>query len=186
MSNAIKPLGLEPFQFPTKIGTLSLLGNILSKTGKYGLIQLLWRDEYVKARRSGNGWRTARKDEGLTLQELAESTGVSKSSIARFESDRAVPGFGDVFVIARQLGWPLLYFATGKQRSGDDDRTLVTHLQSWGLRDVKIPEPILTGEARPFEELLAKVVSRPITQRILAALPGLLLRNDFDPNRLLT
>jgi len=97
-----------------------------------------------------------------------------------------VPGFGDVCVIALQLGWPLLYFATGTQRTGDDDRSLVAHLQFWGLRDIRTPEPVLLGEARPFEELLAKVVSRPINQRVLAALPALLLRNAFDAHRLIS
>jgi transcriptional regulator with XRE-family HTH domain len=134
----------------------------------------------------GHWLKSARKDAGLTLQDLANRTGVSTSSLARFEADRATPAFGDICVIAQQLGWPLLYFATGQERTGDDTRTAVTHLRFWGLGDIRLPEPALLGEARPFEEVIADVVSRPVNQRVLAALPALLLRNRFEPTRLIS
>ena len=34
LSNAIKPRGLEPFQFPTKIGTLSVLQNDIANKSR--------------------------------------------------------------------------------------------------------------------------------------------------------
>ena len=134
----------------------------------------------------GHWLKEARKDAGLTLEDLANRTGVSTSSLARFEGDRATPAFGDICVIAQQLGWPLLYFATGQERTGDDTRTAVAHLRFWGLGDTRLPEPALLGEARPFEEVIADVVSRPVNQRVLAALPALLLRNRFEPTRLIS
>jgi hypothetical protein len=102
-----------------------------------------------------------------------------------FEADRATPAFDDICIIAQQLGWPLLYFATGQERSADDPRTAVAHLRAWGLSDLRVSEPVLLGELRPFEEIIPDVVSRPVDQRVLAALPALLLRNRFEPTRLI-
>jgi hypothetical protein len=62
----------------------------------------------------------------------------------------------------------------------------VAHLRFWGLGDIRLPEPALLGEARPFEEVIADVVSRPVDQRVLAALPALLWRNRFEPARLIS
>jgi transcriptional regulator with XRE-family HTH domain len=129
----------------------------------------------------GRWLRTARKSAGLSLSELASRTGVSLPSLARFESDRAIPSFGDVCIIAQQPGWPLLYFATGLERSGDDIRATVAQLRFWGLRDVHAAETVLLGEVSPFEELLASVTRGSVNLRLLDGLPALLLRNRFDP-----
>jgi hypothetical protein len=106
--------------------------------------------------------------------------------LVRFESDRAIPSFGDVCVIARELGWPLLYFAAGVERTGDDTRAVVAQLRFWGLRDVHAAETLLLGEVRPFEELLAGAISGNVNLRILEALPALLLRNRFEPTELIS
>lgn len=134
----------------------------------------------------GRWLKAARKESGFTLGDLAARTSISTSSLARFESDRAVPSFGDVCAIAQQLGWPLLYFATGQERTGDDIRATVARLQFWGLRDIRTAEPVLFGEIDPFEEVVAEVVSRPVNERVLAALPALLLRNRFEPAHLVS
>lgn len=134
----------------------------------------------------GQWLKHARKQAGLTLGNLSRRTGVSTSSLARFESGRAEPAFGDVCVIAQQLGWPILYFATGHQRTGDDPRAVAAHLRFFGLRDIRLAEPVLLGEVRAFEQLLADIVSRPIDPRVLEALPALLLRNRFEPSQLIS
>ncbi len=134
----------------------------------------------------GKWLRTARKSAGLSLPALASKTGVSLSSLVRFESDRAEPAFGDICVIAQQLGWPLLYFATGLERTGDDTRTVAGQLRFWGLRDVHAAETVLLGEIRPFEELLASVTAGRVNLRLLEALPALLLRNRFEPAELIS
>jgi transcriptional regulator with XRE-family HTH domain len=133
----------------------------------------------------GRRLKDARNDAGLTLSELAKLTGISVASLSRFESDRAEPGFGDVCVIAQQLGWPLLHFATGRKRKGDDTRALATELHFWGLRDVLLAERILLGEVRTFEELFADAIARVPDSRVLEALPGLLLKNPFETQELL-
>ena len=76
----------------------------------------------------GKWLRNARKSAGLSVSTLSSRTGVSISSLTRFESDRAIPSFGDVCAIAQELGWPLLYFATGLERTGDDTRALAAQL----------------------------------------------------------
>jgi len=135
----------------------------------------------------GKWLRTARKRAGLSLQLLAKRTGVSLSALARFESDRAVPSFGDVCAIAQELGWPLLYFATGLERTGDDVRAVAAQLRYWGLRDVRLAEPVLFGELRPFEELLPEVgAAGAVNLRLLDALPALLLCNRFDSGELIS
>lgn len=78
------------------------------------------------------------------------------------------------------LGRPLLYFATGRDRTGNDPRDLAAHLASWGLGDVLASEVPLIGETKPFDWLIAEVLSRNDVPRILEAVPGLLLRNEFD------
>jgi transcriptional regulator with XRE-family HTH domain len=134
----------------------------------------------------GQWLRTARKSAGLSLSALANRTGVSVRSLVRFESDEAIPSFGDVCVIAQQLGWPLLYFATGAERGGDDIRAVVAQLRYWGLGDVRAAETVLLGEVRSFEELLCTVTTGKISFRILEALPALLLRNRFEPTELIS
>jgi transcriptional regulator with XRE-family HTH domain len=129
--------------------------------------------------------KEARHDSGLTLSELADLSGISVASLSRFESDRAEPGFGDVCVIAQRLGWPLLHFATGQKRKGDDTSALATELHFWGLRDVLMADRILLGEVRAFEELYADSTSRVLDTRVLEALPALLLRNPFEVRELL-
>ena len=120
------------------------------------------------------------------MSTLSSRTGVSISSLTRFESDRAIPSFGDVCAIAQELGWPLLYFATGLERTGDDTRALAAQLHFWGLRDVHVAEAVVLGEVRPFEELLANVTAGSVNVRVLEALPALLLRNRFEPAELIS
>ncbi|MGH9318784.1 MAG: helix-turn-helix domain-containing protein [Vicinamibacteria bacterium] len=134
----------------------------------------------------GKWLRTARQTAGLSLAALSSRTGVSVSSLVRFESDRSVPSFADVCVIAQHLGWPLLYFAAGAERRGDDIRAVVAQLRFWGLRDVHAAETLLLGEVRPFEELLAGVTAGKVNLRILEALPALLLKNRFEPAELIS
>jgi transcriptional regulator with XRE-family HTH domain len=133
----------------------------------------------------GQWLKTARKDAGLTFAELERVTGISSSSLVRFESDRAVPNFGDVCLIAQQLSWPLVYFATGRDRTGHDPVALAVQLHYWGLRDLSLPRTVLFGEIRAFEDLVAEVVTADPSPRVLEAIPGLFLRNKFDVTELL-
>lgn len=133
----------------------------------------------------GQWLKTARKDAGLTFAELERLTGISSSSLVRFESNRAVPNFGDVCHIAQQLSWPLVYFATGRERTGHDSSALAVQLHYWGLRDLSLPRRVLFGEIRPFEDLIAEVVTADPSARVLEAIPGLFLRNNFDATELL-
>jgi len=133
----------------------------------------------------GRWLRTARKASRLTLTELERLTGISSSALGRFEADRAVPSIDDVCVIAQQLGWPLLYLTTGRERTGDDPFALASQLHYWGLRDISLPERVLFGEVRSFEDLVAEVVTADPSPRVLEAIPGLLLRNKFDVAELL-
>lgn len=121
----------------------------------------------------------------MTQQQLAARTGISIPSLSRFETDRAQPAFSDICAVALAIGWPLLYFATGRERHGDDTNALVTELRFWGLRDLLVANPVLLGEARSFEELFASVLEGTADPRLLEALPALLLRNAFDPEQLL-
>lgn len=66
-----------------------------------------------KWRAIGQWLKKGRKGAGLTLSELASRTRVSTSALARFESDRAVPSFDDVCVIAQQLGGPFTLLRDG-------------------------------------------------------------------------
>jgi len=138
-----------------------------------------------KWRPIGNWLRAARKEAGLTLAELERLTNVSISALGRFESDRAVPSFDDVCLIAQQLGWPLLYFATGRERTGNDRLALTAQLYYWGLRDVSLPERLLIGEVRAFEDLAAEVLAGDPSSRVIEAFPGLLLRNKLEPAELI-
>lgn len=132
----------------------------------------------------GRRFRRARRDSGLTLQQAAEKTGIAASSLSRFESDQSQPSFDDVCLMAREYGWPLAYFATGRLRTGADARALAAHLFHWGLRDIPDPEKTILGEVRAFEDVASESV-REESRELLEAVPALLLRNDFDPDDLL-
>ena len=142
-----------------------------------------------KRRRSTDGiggrLQQARRDAGRTLAQVAKATGVNASSLSKFENGHSTPGFDDVSRLAQFYGWPLIFFATGRLRTGDDPRELVAHLHFWGLRDLKVhPRRPLIGEVRAFENLVAEAADAP-DARIVEALPGLLLRNEFEPSELL-
>ena len=132
----------------------------------------------------GRRFRRARQDGRLTLQEAAHRTGIAASSLSRFESDLSQPSFDDVCLMAREYGWPLVYFATGRVRTGADSRALAAHLFHWGLRDVTDAERPILGEVRAFEDVVAES-AREDAQALIEAVPALLLRNDFDPDDLL-
>ncbi len=133
----------------------------------------------------GRHFRQARQDMGLTLQEAADRTGIAASSLSRFESDQSQPSFDDVRLIAREYGWPLVYFATGRLRTGADSRALAAHLFHWGLRDVTDSERPILGEVRAFEDVVPESVREGAPATLIEAVPALLLRNDFDPDDLL-
>jgi hypothetical protein len=86
--------------------------------------------------------------------------------------------------MAREYGWPLVYFATGRVRTGADSRALAAHLFHWGLRDVADNERPILGEVRAFEDVAAES-AREGVPALIEAVPALLLRNDFDPDDLL-
>ena len=132
----------------------------------------------------GGRLRAARQDRRLTLQEAANRTGIAASSLSRFESDLSQPSFDDVCLLAREYGWPLVYFATGRVRTGADRRALAAHLFHWGLRDVTDLERPILGEVRAFEDVVAESTREDIPA-LMEAVPALLLRNDFDPDDLL-
>jgi len=132
----------------------------------------------------GPRFRRARRDSHLTLQEAADRTGIAASSLSRFESDQSQPSFDDVCLMAREYGWPLVYFASGRLRTGADARALAAHLFHWGLRDVPDREKTILGEVRAFEDVASEAV-RDESRELLEAVPGLFLRNDFDPDDLL-
>ncbi|MGH9462846.1 MAG: helix-turn-helix domain-containing protein [Vicinamibacteria bacterium] len=132
----------------------------------------------------GRRFHRARQDGGLTLQEAAQRTGIAASSLSRFESDLSQPSFDDVCLMAREYGWPLAYFATGRVRTGADSRALAAHLFHWGLRDVTDAERPILGEVRAFEDVVAES-ARENARALIEAVPALLLRNDYDPDDLL-
>jgi len=133
----------------------------------------------------GERLRLARRDAGSTLARVAQATGVNASSLSKFENGHSTPSFDDVSRLAQFYGWPLIYFATGRLRTGDDPRELAAHLYYWGLRDLEVhPRRPLIGEVRAFEYLIAEAANAP-EARIVEAIPGLLLRNDYTPSELL-
>ena len=109
---------------------------------------------------------------------------MSESSLSRFESGISTPSFEDVCSIASSLGWPLLYFASGRERTGSDPRDLAANLRFWGLSDQ--PTDLVIGEARPFEDLIVQCLGNESSARLVEAVPALLLKNDFDATALFT
>lgn len=132
----------------------------------------------------GSRIHEARVRRGLTAAKLAQRTNISQSSLSRFERDESQPSFADVCAIASALGWPLLYFATGRERTGDDERDLIAHLSFWGL-DLVAGESPLIGEARPLEELVCDALALESSPRLTESVPALLLRNDFGVDDLI-
>lgn len=129
----------------------------------------------------GRRLRAVRQDLGFTLQESAQLTGIDASSLSRFELNRSQPSFDDVCLIAQQFGWPLLYFATGRLRTGTDGRALAAHLHYWGLRDLSVSGRPVLGEVRAFDDVVTESVRDGAGVRIIEGVPALLLRNDFAP-----
>jgi transcriptional regulator with XRE-family HTH domain len=124
--------------------------------------------------------RSARLRAGITLSALAARSGVSLSSLSRFEAGGRQPGFADACALAQALGTPLLFLADGRDRTGNDPRDLIAHLAYWGLNDLAPGESALIGEARPFEAIIALSLTDAGTPRILEGIPALLLKNDFS------
>jgi transcriptional regulator with XRE-family HTH domain len=132
----------------------------------------------------GQHLRSARLRAGITLSTLAARSGVSVSSLSRFEAGASQPGFADACTIARALGTPLLFLADGRDRTSSDPGDLIAHLAYWGLTDLAPGEVTLIGEARPFESLIAVCLTEAGTPRILESIPALLLKNDFSEREL--
>jgi transcriptional regulator with XRE-family HTH domain len=59
------------------------------------------------AARFGRALRAARDRQGLTQHQLEESTGISRPSIARYESGRRCPPLAEALVLAHRLGFSL-------------------------------------------------------------------------------
>lgn len=128
----------------------------------------------------GSRLQHARVSAGLTTSELALRTRISDSSLSRFESEKASPSFGDVCLIAEATGWPLLFFASGRLRTGDDPRDLVSQFARWGLKDMNSSERDLIGESRAFESLVIDLLrQQQPSARLVEAIPGLLLGQSF-------
>jgi transcriptional regulator with XRE-family HTH domain len=66
----------------------------------------------------GRGRRIAeaRKQRGLTQEQLAERVGVSRSTVARIETEVAVPGLDVGLAIARELRVPAEKLLAGGER----------------------------------------------------------------------
>jgi transcriptional regulator with XRE-family HTH domain len=116
----------------------------------------------------------------ITQSTLAARSGVSLSSLSRFEAGASHPGFADACAIAKALGTPLLFLADGRDRTGTDPRDLIGQLAYWGLNDLAPGEVSLIGEARPFESLIAVSLTDASSPRVLESIPALLLKNDFS------
>lgn len=126
----------------------------------------------------------ARRLAGVSQSELAALAGISQSTLSRIEADLVSPALEDTCRIAQALGRPLLYFATGRERSGRDPEDLAVHLRLYGLKDVDTAASPLIGEAWPFEQLVS-VAAKTAVPRILEGLPALLLLNDASPREMI-
>ncbi len=127
----------------------------------------------------GERVRRARREAQKTLRDLSRATKISQSTLSRIESGLVTPSFPDVVSIARELGWPLLFFATGRQRSGTDPRDIIAHLSFWGIRDLASRDRPVVGEVLSIENSIALAIGPTTTSRIIESIPGLLLRRAF-------
>jgi len=59
---------------------------------------------------NGNRLKNARLYRGLTVEELAEKTDVSKQTVSQYENGRIVPSFEKILSLSRELGFPYEYF----------------------------------------------------------------------------
>lgn len=64
----------------------------------------------------GEKLREARKDAGLSQEEFAEKIGVSRSAVAKWESDRGLPDVGNLKVIASLLNISIDYLLDDDSR----------------------------------------------------------------------
>lgn len=131
----------------------------------------------------GKYLKRARRAADLTLEELGARTGIAPSSLSKFEREVSSPSFLAVVGLARELSKPLLYFATGRDRTADDPKELAVHLAYWGVSDLS-PSEALIGESRQLEEVIPQVL-RIGTARLVEALPALLLKHEFQTAELL-
>ena len=63
----------------------------------------------------GEKLREARKQAGLTQEQVAMRTGISKTNVANYEGDRIEPSFFKICCIANLLGLSLNYLAGWKE-----------------------------------------------------------------------
>lgn len=62
--------------------------------------------------------RTARDAQGLTLDQLAEATGIDRATLNRYELGRQAPSFDRGLLVARVLGVSLDSIARGESDTG--------------------------------------------------------------------
>lgn len=124
---------------------------------------------------------SARKDAGVSQEELALRARLKRQQINYFETGARVPSIQQLLLIATALHVPLQRLLNGTNRLGHDTRELGIELYSLGLIDLWVEDTVVPGAFRRPEEILAiAATGRRTEPRIIEALPALLAWNRVD------
>jgi transcriptional regulator with XRE-family HTH domain len=90
--------------------------------------------------RIGPTIRKLRAQQGLSLSELANRTGISVSYLSRLEKGKSIPSFTLLDRLAKELGVPISYFVETEQEARTVDEELVEELGRTAIPKTVWPE----------------------------------------------
>jgi transcriptional regulator with XRE-family HTH domain len=124
----------------------------------------------------------ARRQRGLSQEELARVCELSQAQVSLFESSRRLPSLSQFVRLAQALDVPLQQLLTGTERPGIELSDIVVELRLLGAADLSVVDARVPGAARRPEEVIALAAagSRP-DPRVVETLPALLSWNAIHP-----
>jgi transcriptional regulator with XRE-family HTH domain len=125
--------------------------------------------------------RTARSASGLSQRQLAARVHLQRQQITYFETGARIPSLQQLIQIAGALEVPLERLLTGKNRPSNEVPGLAIELRSLGLVDLWVESPVVPGDFRRPEEVVALAVAgREPDARIVEGIPAVLAWNRWN------
>lgn len=145
----------QPVQTPTSSPTYDLTSAALQPARPIA-VPPLTRSASAPAESPGRRMRRLRLAAGISVREMAQQLGVSRSTIQRYEANTTVPKTGVLTTIAKILGTTIEWLLAGEKKVR---QYAVRFLKKINISCRKNSEPSLTGWNAPTSHQWMKLCS---------------------------